>query len=87
MKLVLYDKTENKERKIISLKSAFVNSFANNGNVLTLTISAEWYVIEKDDDDQVANYVRHELSNTFNTNDSFESFAEKMRPINFEDDF
>ena len=87
MTLVLYDKTTNEKESIVHFRSAYVSGFQNNGNILTLHINADWYEIEKDDDDQVANFVRNEISNVFHDPNPFESYTERMKACNYEDDF
>lgn len=87
MNVILYDKTNDKEYNIMQLKNAFVNGFENNDNIIKIMLSADWYLINKDDEDQVANYVRHEISNAFYVQDPIDAYNERMKAVNYEDDF
>lgn len=66
MTLSIWDMKEDSYHDILELKNALVTSFTGgkaDDKKMTLTISCDWFFIADQDDDQVSNYMREELSN------------------------
>jgi hypothetical protein len=65
MRIDLYDESESKLYGIVELKNAYVISYYVNEktNTASIEIICETFFIDEQDDDQVANYVRSQLSN------------------------